>query len=34
MFDAHRDPPALLRAGDIVRFVPVADSIGAGEDHR
>ena len=24
MFDADRDPPALLRAGDLVRFVPVA----------
>lgn len=24
MFDARRDPPALLRAGDLVRFVPVA----------
>jgi KipI family sensor histidine kinase inhibitor len=23
MFDPERDPPALLRAGDIVRFVPV-----------
>ena len=23
LFDAHRDPPALLRAGDRVRFVPV-----------
>lgn len=25
MFDASRDPPALLRAGDAVRFVPVLD---------
>ena len=24
MFDPRRDPPALLRAGDLVRFVPVA----------
>lgn len=23
LFDAHRDPPALLRAGDRVRFLPV-----------
>lgn len=23
LFDAHRDPPALLRAGDRIRFVPV-----------
>ncbi|MGI8548856.1 MAG: 5-oxoprolinase subunit PxpB [Gemmatimonadaceae bacterium] len=25
MFDVHRDPPALIRAGDNVRFVPVRD---------
>jgi inhibitor of KinA len=23
LFDAHRDPPALLRAGDRIRFLPV-----------
>ena len=34
MFDARRDPPALLQAGDIVRFVPVARPIGAGEGSR
>lgn len=34
MFDPRRDPPALLRAGDIVRFVPVARPIGAGEGSR
>lgn len=34
MFEAHRDPPALLRAGDIVRFVPVASPIKAGERSR
>lgn len=34
MFDADRDPPALLRAGDIVRFVPVAGSIEAREGSR
>jgi KipI family sensor histidine kinase inhibitor len=28
MFDAHRDPPALLRAGDRVRFVPVTGPTG------
>lgn len=34
MFDARRDPPALLRAGDIVRFVPLASPIGEGEGSR
>jgi len=34
MFDARRDPPALLRAGDIVRFVPVAGPARAGERAR
>ena len=34
MFDADRDPPALLRAGDVVRFVPVASPTSAGEGNR
>lgn len=34
MFDARLDPPALLRAGDLVRFVPAAGPIETGEDHR
>ena len=34
MFDADRDPPALLRAGDLVRFVPVASPTSAGEGSR
>jgi len=34
MFDAHRDPPALLRAGDLVRFVPVAGPTRDGEMSR
>ena len=34
MFDARRDPPALLRAGDLVRFVPVAGPTRAGERSR
>ena len=34
MFDARRDPPALLRAGDIVRFVPVTAPIEAPGNHR
>jgi inhibitor of KinA len=34
MFDARRDPPALLRAGDLVRFVPVAGPTSAGERSR
>jgi inhibitor of KinA len=25
LFDAHRDPPALLRAGDRVRFVAIGE---------
>ena len=31
MFDPHRDPPALLRAGDRVRFVPVTGPVRSGE---
>ena len=31
MFDPRRDPPALLRAGDLVRFVPVTGALRAGE---
>ncbi|MCY3015621.1 MAG: 5-oxoprolinase subunit PxpB [Planctomycetota bacterium] len=31
MFDPRRDPPALLRAGDRVRFVPVTGALRAGE---
>ena len=34
MFDADRDPPALLRAGDLVRFVPVAGPTSAGKGIR
>jgi KipI family sensor histidine kinase inhibitor len=34
MFDARRDPPALLRAGDLVRFVPVAGLTRDGEMSR
>jgi KipI family sensor histidine kinase inhibitor len=34
MFDARRDPPALLRAGDRVRFVPVAGPTRDGEMSR
>jgi KipI family sensor histidine kinase inhibitor len=34
MFDARRDPPALLRAGDLVRFVPVAGPTRDGERSR
>jgi len=34
MFDARRDPPALLRAGDRVRFVPVAGATRDGERSR
>lgn len=33
LFDAHRDPPALLRAGDRIRFLPVdADAFRRVED--
>ena len=31
MFDPRRDPPALLRAGDLVRFVPVTGTLRSGE---
>ena len=31
MFDPRRDPPALLRAGDLVRFVPVTGPLRSGE---
>ena len=31
MFDPRRDPPALLRAGDLVRFVPVTGPTRDGE---
>lgn len=31
MFDPRRDPPALLRAGDRVRFVPLTGAFRAGE---
>ena len=31
MFDPRRDPPALLRAGDLVRFVPLTGAFRAGE---
>jgi KipI family sensor histidine kinase inhibitor len=34
MFDPRRDPPALLRAGDLVRFVPVAGPTRDGEMSR
>ena len=34
LFDAHRHPPALLRAGDVVRFVPVSGPSDAAEESR
>lgn len=34
MFDADRDPPALLRAGDLVRFVSVAGPTSVGKGIR